>query len=266
MNWADDLSPAAVAASLRLARFGRHYHYYERAGSTNDIARDLARQGAPEGTLVLADEQTAGRGRLGRVWLAPPRSCLLMSLLARPALALTQSFRLTMLAACATVAAVEVVTGLRPRLKWPNDLLLGEKKLAGILSEASAIGERLEWIVVGIGLNVNFEPAGFAEVAATATSLCAALGRPVPRRELLVEFLWQVEQRYPSLSGEGEDDPLWAEWRGRLATLGAQVVVTEGERRERGLAFDVAPDGSLCLRRDDGSEIAIAVGDVTLRA
>lgn len=262
----DDFVPTAIADALRTARFGRHLHYFETAGSTNDIARELARSGAPEGTLVLAEEQTRGRGRLGRSWLAPARSCLLLSLVARPALSVDEAFRLTMLCSVAAAAAVESETGLRPEIKWPNDLLLGGKKLAGLLSEASALGGRLEYAVVGIGLNVNFDPLAFPEIAPTATSLRSALGRPVSRLGLLRELLAEIEGRYSQLfATPSAEDVLWSEWRRRLGTLGQQVVVTEGERRERGLAVEVARDGSLLLRRDDGSEVAIAVGDVTLR-
>lgn len=266
METAEDLSPATIAGTLRTGRFGRALHYFATAGSTNDIARELARSGAPEGTVVLAEEQTRGRGRLGRAWLAPPRSCLLLSLVLRPALAVEEAFRLTMLCSVAAAVAVERATGLRPELKWPNDLLLGGKKLAGLLSEASALGGRLEYAVVGIGLNVNFDPLVFPDIASTATSLQAALGRPASRLGLLRELLAEVEDRYSQLfATSAAEDALWLEWRRRLGTLGRQVVVTEGERRERGLAYDVARDGSLLLRRDDGSEVAIAVGDVTLR-
>lgn len=267
MEIPDDFGPAAIAGALRTARFGRHLHYFETAGSTNDIARELARAGAPEGTLVLAEEQTRGRGRLGRAWLAPARSCLLFSMVLRPELKVEDGFRLTMLCSVATAAAVESQTALSPQIKWPNDLLLDGKKLAGLLSEASALANRLEYAVVGIGLNVNFDPRAFSEIAPVATSLQAVLGRPVSRLGLLRELLAEVEGRYSQLFVESSSgaDPLWSEWRRRLGTLGQQVVVTEGERRESGLAYDVARDGSLLLCRDDGSEVAIAVGDVTLR-
>ncbi|MCL4465841.1 MAG: biotin--[acetyl-CoA-carboxylase] ligase [Chloroflexi bacterium] len=266
MTFADDLTPAALTTALRSQRVGRHYHYYPSTDSTNDIATDLARAGAPEGTLVLAEEQTRGRGRLGRRWLAPARSCLLLSLLLRASLPVGEAFRLTMLCSLAAAKAVRATTGLSPALKWPNDLLLGGKKLAGILSEASALAGTLEWAVVGIGLNVNFEPLASPEIAATATSLQAALGRPVDRLPLLCAFLEEVENHYPLLwVADGAEDSLWGEWRGRLATLGRQVVVREGERRVAGLAYDVGRDGSLLLRRDDGDEVAMAVGDVTLR-
>lgn len=262
----ESLTPAAIGAGLHTERFGRWVHYFERTGSTNDVARSLAVEGAPEGTLVIAEEQAAGRGRLGRSWLAPARSCLLMSLILRPSVPATQGFRATMLCAVAAAMAVERVCEVRPAVKWPNDLLLGGKKLAGVLSEASAVESRLDWVVVGVGLNVNFDPALYPEIAATATSLQAELGREVSRLGLLRTFLEELEAGYRYLApAAGGHDRLWEEWKGRLDTLGRQVTVTEGDRRVSGLAEDVLPDGSLVLRRDDGSTLAIAVGDVTLR-
>lgn len=260
----DLLLPEAIGDGLRTGRFGRHIHYFEQAGSTNDIARDLASAGAPEGTIVLAEAQTRGRGRLGRTWLAPPRSCLLLSIVLRPELPPAAAFRLTMLCSVAAAVAVGRTTGLAPAIKWPNDLLLHGKKLAGILSESASTAERLEYVVVGLGLNVNFDPSSFPEIMATATSLRAATGRDVSRVLLLREIMAEVEDRYPSLWPLGED-LLWQEWRRRMDTLGRQVTVTEGDHRECGLAVDVDRDGSLVLRRDDGSAVAIAVGDVSLR-
>lgn len=259
------LLPEAVGTGLRTARFGRYVHHFPSTGSTNDVAAALAREGAPEGTVVIAEEQTRGRGRLGRTWLAPAGSCLLLSIVFRPSLPTAESFRLTMLASLAAAIAVERVSGVVPSIKWPNDLLVGHRKLAGILSEGSAVDERLEYAVVGIGLNVNFEPAAFPEIADVATSLQAEAGREVSRLAVLQALLTEVEARYDTLHAARQGE-LWAAWRRRLGTLGRRVTVTEGDHREVGTAVDVAPDGSLILRRDDGSEVAIAVGDVTLRA
>lgn len=260
----DLLLPALVADGLRTRSFGRQIHYFEAVGSTNDIAKELAQAGAPEGTIVLAEEQTQGRGRLGRTWFAPPRSCLLLSLILRPNLAVADAFRLTMLCSLSAAVAVERVSGITPAIKWPNDLLVGAKKLAGILSEASSLENSLQYAIVGIGLNVNFDPSALPEVAASATSLSALAGHEVSRVRLLQELLAEVEARYPSLWPANED-ALWADWRCRLGTLGQQVTVSEGGRLEHGLAVDVAPDGSLLLQGDDGRRVTIAVGDVTLR-
>ncbi|MHB1004632.1 MAG: biotin--[acetyl-CoA-carboxylase] ligase [Chloroflexota bacterium] len=260
----DLLLPETIVSGLRTTRFGRQVYHFPSTGSTNDVASALAREGAPEGTIVVAEEQSRGRGRLGRAWLAPAGSCLLFSIIFRPSLPTGEAFRLTMLASLAAAIAVERVSGVVPSIKWPNDLLVGHRKLAGILSEGSAVEDKLEYAVVGIGLNVNFEPSAFPEIAETAASLQAEAGRAISRARVLQELLNEIEGRYDTLRPARQGE-LWAEWRRRLGTLGQRVTVTEGEHREEGTAVDVSPDGSLILRRDDGSEIAIAVGDVTLR-
>ena len=146
-----DLSAEAIAAALTTRRLGRPVLYFPRIGSTNDVAHDRAAAGAAEGLLVIADEQTAGRGRLDRRWWAPPGSSLLMSLLLRPALPPDQAGQLTMCLGLAAVEAIEAVTGLRPALKWPNDLLLEDRKLGGMLTELRLEGERLDIRGVGVG-------------------------------------------------------------------------------------------------------------------
>ena len=229
--------------------------------STNDLARALAAQGAPEGTLVLAEEQTAGRGRLGRAWLAPRGTSLLFSLLFRPALLPSQAFRLAMLCSLAAARAIETVTALPIHLKWPNDLVLRGQKLGGVLSESSFTGERLDFVIVGLGLNVNLDVSTLPEIAATATSLSAALGRPVARLPLLQRLLQEIEAGYGDVV---QGEALRAAWAARLSTLGQMVRVTGGTEEE-GMAEGVDADGALLLRRADGTLGRITVGDVTLR-
>jgi BirA family biotin operon repressor/biotin-[acetyl-CoA-carboxylase] ligase len=258
----DELSPQRIKAGLRTRFVGQSVVYYPSVGSTNEIAKALAAQRAPKGVLVIAEEQTAGKGRLGRRWLAPAGSSLLFSLLFYPDLAPRQVRRLTMLCALATVEGIREVTGLTPRLKWPNDILLRDKKAGGILTEAGMTGERLDYAVVGLGLNVNFAPSQIGELAATATSLSEALGREVPRIPLLRAILEGIEERVQRL-GSG-----WSpheEWAAHLVTLGQEVQVANPWGVEEGLAEAVDEDGALLLRRDDGSLARIASGDATLR-
>ena len=155
-----DLSAESIAAALITQRLGRPVLYFPRTGSTNDVAHAEAATGALDGLLVIADEQTAGRGRLDRRWWAPPGSSLLMSLLLRPPLPPNQAGQLTMCLGLAAIEGIEAVTGLRPALKWPNDLLLNGRKLGGMLTELRLDGERLAYAVLGLGVNVNmdFEP------------------------------------------------------------------------------------------------------------
>jgi len=259
----EKLSPEKIKSGLGTAFMGQNVLYYPTIGSTNDVAKEVARRGAPEGTLVIAEEQTAGKGRLGRRWLAPPGTSLLMSLLFYPDLAPSQAQRLTMLCSLAVIEGIRVVTGLEPQLKWPNDILMNYKKVGGILTETGVTGDHLDYVVVGIGLNVNLEVSQAPEIAAKATSLWQELGRKVPRLRLLQEILKRIEGRYQRL-GAGESPH--EEWASSLITLGRRVWVTTPEGQEEGWAEGVDEDGALILRRGDGSTVLIAAGDVTLKA
>jgi len=267
----DELSEGRIGAALTTRAFGRNLVSLSRVGSTNDVAKDLAVQGAPEGTVVLADEQTAGRGRMGRRWLAPPGTCLLCSILFRPDLPPTQAQRLTMLCSLAAADAVGQVAGLRVALKWPNDLIVQSptsnlqsqdwRKLAGILTETGVVGERLEFVVVGIGINVNVAPQDLPGLAPDATSILAETGREVERAMLLAALLAGVEARYARLQA-GESPH--AEWVARLATLGRSVEAMTSTGMVTGVAESVDQDGALLLRTPGGGLHRLVAGDVTL--
>ncbi|MBI5652249.1 MAG: biotin--[acetyl-CoA-carboxylase] ligase [Chloroflexi bacterium] len=239
----------------------RRVVYHERVGSTNDIAKQLADAGEPAGTLVIADEQTAGRGRLGRTWIAPARTSLLMSLILRPALAPHQSARVTMAIALGASDAIRAETGLDARIKWPNDLLVRGKKCAGILAESGIVGEQLEYVIVGIGLNVNFAAASSANIPRDATTIADELGREFPRAQLAHAILEQIEHYYLRLCA-GEN--LRAIWSARLATLGQRVRAQTDAGISEAVAEDVDDDGALIVRRDDGTRARLLAGDVTL--
>ena len=273
-----DISIDAVKESLPTRWVGGTVYYWPSIGSTNDELKRLAEAGAREGTLAIADEQQAGRGRMDRRWLAPPRSSLLLSLLFRPVfLHPTHAQHLTMMCALAAADAVVETTGLRPDLKWPNDLQLGGRKLAGVLTElgfaadvppasrpAGLASHRagLAWAVVGVGLNVNVDFAGWPELAETAISLCMALGRPVPRLPLLRAFLAGVEMRYEAMRAGRSPH---REWASRLATLGHEATVNAPDGVYQGTVVGVDEAGALLLRRRDGDTVRILAGDVTLR-
>lgn len=260
----DDLSADRIAAGLPSgALLGCRVHYHAVIGSTNDEARRLAAEGAPEGTLVIADSQTAGRGRLGRRWFAPAGTSLLFSLIFRPPLAPAQAQRLTMCAGLAVAEAVHEEVGLEVGLKWPNDIVWEGRKLGGILTELETEGERLVYAVVGVGLNVNLDASALPPLLMPATSLAAALGRPVERLALLLAILARWEEHYRRLR-QGHSP--YREWAARLITTGQNVQVSLGEEVKEGLAIGVDADGALLLRRDDGQVERIWGGDVTLRA
>jgi len=278
------LSGDLVRRGLPTYVFGQNVVYTEQTGSTNTELKRLARWGAPEGLLYLTDEQLVGRGRLERSWHAPAESSLLMSLLFRPAglVAPAQAQRLTMLCALALADAIELHTELSPGLKWPNDLIWRDgKKLAGILTELDIEGETLNWVVVGLGLNVNVdfsrqtqvEPdrpgrpgSGGPPLAQLATSLSMIMGRDTGglRLPILQSFLFNVEQRYEALR---RGKLPHHEWQERLVGIGQPVTVTllnEGQRQE-GILAGVDENGALLLAQADGSTISIFAGDVTLR-
>ncbi len=255
----DKLTPEAIRQGLTTRFIGQQVYCYPEVASTNDIARRLAGEGAPEGTLVIADHQTSGRGRLGRSWLAPAGTSLLFSLLFRPRLAPSQAGRVTMAVALGVVQGVSEVTGLRPRLKWPNDVLIAGCKVCGLLAESGMTGERLDYVVVGVGLNVNFDPRHVPGIPPTATSLAVALGRPVERVPLLRAILTAIEPHYERLrAGQSPRDA----WAALLDTLGQVVRVVTPDGEEEGVAEDVDADGALLLRRPDGTLARILVGDV----
>lgn len=176
-----------IAAQFPTHTFGKHVIYFKQIASTNDYLKKVLTADTPEGTLVLTEEQTAGRGRFDRTWVAPPRSSLLSSLLFRPDfLPPERAQLLTMVCALAVADAIAEQTGIAVSLKWPNDVVFGGKKLAGILTELGTFGEHLDWVIVGVGLNVNVDFAAIdPSLAETAISLQTIAGHPVPRGRLL---------------------------------------------------------------------------------
>ena len=265
------LTNDAINAALETRLFGRTLVLLPVTGSTNDVAKDLAMRGAPEGTVVVTEEQTAGRGRMGRPWFAPPGTCLLCSILFKPDLPLSHATQLTMLCALAAADAIEKTTGLATQIKWPNDLIVAStdsdtdssrwRKIAGLLTETEAGGEQLECGVVGLGVNVNVEPEALPGLAPDATSILAETGRSSDRTILLATLLADVERRYEALkAGKGPH----AEWASRLATLGRAVDAVTAAGTLSGVAEAVDVDGALRLRTPDGTLHRLLAGDVTL--
>ncbi len=255
------LSAQAITADLPTRFVGQRAYYTEQLASTNDKAKELADAGEPEGTLVISEAQTGGRGRLGRTWKAPARSSILMSLILRPRLEPRRLAQVTMAVALGAQEAVRAETGLDARLKWPNDLVVHDRKCAGILAEANIAGERVEYVVVGLGLNVNFTAASVPDLPSNATTLSDELGRPLPRLPLIRAVLVAIDNYYARL---GSGATLRSEWAANLATLGRMVQAHTPSGVETGLAMDVDDDGALLLRRADGTIARLIAGDVTL--
>ncbi len=253
------MSAAAITDNLKTELIGQRVIVYPRLTSTNDVAKREAKKGAREGTVVVAEEQTAGRGRLKRAWLSP-RGSIALSVILHPTPA--QLPYLIMVASLAVVHCIEKVSGLKTQIKWPNDVLVNNKKVCGILIESDVRGSAVDYAVIGIGLNVNLNTADFPDIATTATSLSSELGRKLSRREIIRCLLTELEDLYLALP---EGDSVFREWRDRLVTLGKEVELISGQTTHQGVAESVASDGSLFLRQPDGKLIKVVAGEVSLR-
>ncbi len=255
----EELKPEGIREGLGTRFIGQEVVYLPTVGSTNEVAKGLVDKGAPEGTVVIAEEQTAGKGRLGRRWIAPSGTSLLFSLLLYPDLTLEQVPRLTMLASLAAAEAIESVTGLSVRFKWPNDILIRGGKVGGVLTEVGVTGKRLDYVVVGIGLNVNWNPSQVPELAGKATSLSEELGREVSRLELLQRLLIHVEGGYLRLQEGYLPHKVFTS---RLVNVGEKVKVVLPRGQEEGFVEGVNAEGALLLWREDGTTVRVNMGEV----
>jgi BirA family biotin operon repressor/biotin-[acetyl-CoA-carboxylase] ligase len=253
----DSLSPQKITDGLDTSIIGRKVRHFSSLPSTMETARKEAARGAPEGTVIIADEQTAGHGRLGRAWLSPKGSVSLSVVLYPDIAGLPY---LIMIASLAVARGIEAVTGLEALLKWPNDVLVNGRKVAGILIETSLKGEAVDYAVMGIGININVDMSVFPEVAATATSLFGELHSSVSRLGVVRRLLLELDDLY-----KAPRQAIYGEWRSRLTTLGRQVCVVSGGEVQYGRAESVTADGSLMLRLDDGSLTRVLAGDVSMR-
>jgi len=241
---------------------GRELRQVQSTGSTNDDVLAAARVGAPHGFVLIADMQTRGRGRQGRSWASPPAANLYLSALLRPALPAAAAPPITLAAA---VAVAEGLNELRAAasIKWPNDVLIQEKKVAGILTESVTRGANLEAVIVGIGVNLNWrEPP--PELAAIAISVSQATGHPVDRDAFTLRLLEHLEKWLDLLFAAGPA-PIIAAWSARSATLGRRVLV-DGPEPFCAVARAVDPDGALVVERDDGELVRVRSGEIKLQA
>ncbi len=244
----------------------RPFRFAQQVTSTNDIAREWALSGAPGGAVVVTEEQVAGRGRFDRTWMAPPGTALLMSVVLRPRIAPERIARVTMVGAVAVAESLASLPSLPLELiglKWPNDVQLGGRKVAGILSEAVWEGQKLVAAVLGIGINVRIDFSD-TPLAEQATSIERVTGTPVDRPALLARLLSRIDHWAARIA----ERSLLSAWSGRLATIGQHVTVhtmdASQQREISGQALDVEDDGALILQADDGSTQRVLAGDVTL--
>lgn len=250
-----------TADRLRAALGARQFRFFPEVGSTNDEARLWADAGAPSGSVVVAEQQHAGRGRFGRTWVAPPATALMFSMVVRSHTLTKLSFgRVTMLAAVAVAQTLEAFVPTRLTLKWPNDVHLDHRKVVGILPEATWRGDEIEFAILGIGINIRAAFEG-TPLAGTAISLEPAAQTSVDRATLLAT----LADRLDAWFGRIDRRDLFDQWRSRLSTIGQQVVATSAEREINGQALDVDPEGALIIRDDAGRLHHVSAGEVTLR-
>ena len=232
--------------------------------STNDEASRAALEGHPEGLVIFAESQSAGRGRMGRRWSSPAGRGLWFSVLLRPSLAPSECTQLTAASANALVRAIQSTTGITPEIKWPNDLLIKGKKIAGILTEMSAELEHVRSVILGIGIDANQTASEFpADLRPIATSLKLATGKTVSRADLAEAVLRELDREYARILA-GQFAAVAEEWGSRCSTLGKQVTIDMGARRVRGRAEALDENGALLLRTEHGRIERIIGGEVTL--
>ena len=250
-----------IKTGLNTSILGKEIIFYPETTSTNDVAIELAENGAVEGTLVIADSQSMGRGRRGRKWLAPPETCILASIILRPSLPLRQISIITPIAVTSVVKAIHNVTKLNASVKWPNDVIIMDRKVSGVLTEMRT-ERKISFIIVGIGVNVNVSRDSFPlEISDTATSLSIESGHDVSRIHLLQEILRHFENRYLRLNDNTFNEFL-DEWKSLSVTIGKRIQIESVDDTRRGVALDIDEVGALIIQLDNGKIQKIANDDL----
>jgi BirA family biotin operon repressor/biotin-[acetyl-CoA-carboxylase] ligase len=248
-----------IKAGLNTKILGKEVIFYTETTSTNDIAIELAGKGAEEGTLVIADSQTMGRGRRDRKWLAPAGTSILASLILRPTIGLLQVNKIVLMTTISIVYAISKVTNLSALIKWPNDIVINNKKVAGILAETKTDKNYISFVVVGFGINVNIPEGSFPEeISNIATSLSIESGYEISRVDLLQEFLRQLEICYLRLN----DDNFLSQWKSLSATIGRQVRIEYPDKAIIGLALDIDENGALTVKLNTGETKSFMNDDI----
>jgi BirA family biotin operon repressor/biotin-[acetyl-CoA-carboxylase] ligase len=258
----DILTADMLRQRLRGSLFGKRIYHFFKTDSTNRVALELGHASEPEGAVVLAEEQTAGRGRSGHTWHSERATGIYATLLLRPRLAPVQAPLLTMTAGLSAHAAVQGVTGLNVDLKWPNDLLINGKKVGGILTEMHAEPTQVQFVIVGIGINVNQEKFP-ADLTGKSTSLRMETGRAQSRLEVLVQFLRQFERDYHEMLRDGAQSVVKRFEAISSYARGKRVRVTNGKESFTGVTAGLEEEGLLRVKRDTGETTAVIAGDVT---
>jgi BirA family biotin operon repressor/biotin-[acetyl-CoA-carboxylase] ligase len=257
----DALLPAELKWNLSTNFIGSQIYSYRMVESTNDIAYDLASKGAKEGTVITAEGQTRGKGRMGRNWISPPGKGIYISFVLRPQILPQETPKITLLASVACAEAIRAQTGLLALIRWPNDVLVNEKKVCGILTEMNAELDRVNFLILGIGINVN---ADLKDLPLQAGSLAQLSGKEISRLELTRELLRQLEHFYLLFKESSDFTEILKSWERLSAVNGRRVNVICQERKVEGLVTGIDESGALILRLDNGLQERILAGDVVL--
>lgn len=258
----DVLRQSDIKPGLKTRVIGRDIHLFSEVASTNTLAMEMASAGAPEGTVVIAEAQSGGKGRLGRKWISP-KGNLYLSVVLRPTIPTHKAPLITLMGAVATASAIRTTCALKAGIKWPNDILISGKKVSGLLTEMSAEQDRIRHIVLGIGLNVNMEMGELPpEVRGLTTTLAGEAGARIDRTALLQQILRDIEYWYLKFVNHEAD--ILEEWKKLNLTIGNRVTVSGAGEAFEGLAQGVDHEGRLLIKLDDGTIRAVAAGDVSV--
>jgi BirA family biotin operon repressor/biotin-[acetyl-CoA-carboxylase] ligase len=254
------LLPYEIKKDLKTKYMGKNIHFYKEVDSTNDVARKLADEGAAEGTIIIAESQRSGKGRRGKKWISPSGG-VWMTIILRPDVEPNKAPQLTLVAGVAVAETLDVECGLDIGIKWPNDILIGDKKVSGILTEVKTDGGEVDYALVGIGIDLNMDISLFPpEIRGSATSLKVELDREIKGAELVQRFLRRFEYYYGEFI-EGNFRDILNQWRRLSSTIGNYVEVHKKGRTVYGEAVGVNKDGKLILEMDDGSLRKIISGE-----
>ena len=261
---ADVITQAELQSMLQTRWIGNRLEYFDETDSTNIRARKLAEEGAPHGTLVVADSQRTGKGRRGRAWISPRGVGIWMSLVLRPPICPAGASMLTLVAGMAVVKGVRKSTGLKAMIKWPNDAILSGKKICGILTEMSTEEDRIRYVITGIGINVNVSSFP-EEIAEKATSLKEELGEAVKRSLVIAAVAEAFEEFYASFLKTHDMSCLMEDYNKALVNRNRQVTVLDSRGQYQGRALGIDPEGSLLVQRRDGTVESVISGEVSVR-
>src|SRR3990170_3113743 len=260
----DRLSPDEIRKTLKTGTIGKEFLFFDEVDSTNDVAMQSGANGQAEGLVILSEGQSHGKGRMGRTWVSPKNVNIYISILLRPDISPQYAPVMTMMSAISTARAITEVTGLETTIKWPNDILIDHKKVSGILTEMNAEQERINYIVAGIGINVNMKRQDFPEdLRMPATSLAECLGKRVDRMNLLLALIKILEQDYEELKNGGIVS-IFRRWRKGCDILNRRIKVCLPNEEITGVAEDLTPEGGLVMRLDGREKRIIYAGDVLI--